>query len=37
MTLLRESRSVTAPKIGADRATPSVAAETVIPTPVFEA
>ena len=37
MTRLRASRSVTAPKIGADMATPRVAAETVMPTPVFEA
>ena len=36
MTRLRGSRSVSAPKIGAEMATPSVAAETVIPTPVFE-
>lgn len=36
MTRLRESRSVSAPKIGAERATPRVVAETVMPTPVFE-
>ena len=37
MTRLRASRSVSAPKTGADRATPMVAAETVRPTPVLEA
>lgn len=37
MTRLRESRSVTAPKTGAERATPRVAAETVRPTAVLEA
>lgn len=37
MTLLRARRSVRAPKMGADIATPRVAAETVIPTPVLEA
>ena len=37
MTRLRGSRSASAPKAGADSATPSVAAETVMPTPVFEA
>ncbi len=37
ITRLRGSRSVSAPKMGAEIATPSVAAETVMPTPVFEA
>jgi len=37
MTRLRARRSASAPKIGAERATPSVAAETVMPTAVFEA
>ena len=37
MTRLRGSRSASAPKMGDDRATPSVAADTVMPTPVFEA
>ena len=37
MTRLRGSRSASAPKTGADKATPSVAAETVMPAPVFEA
>ncbi len=37
MTRLRASRSVMAPKMGADMATPSVAAETVMLTPVLEA
>ena len=37
MTRLRASRSVTAPKTGAEIATPNVAAETVMPTPVLEA
>ena len=37
MTRLRANRSVRAPKTGAERATPSVAAETVMPAPVLEA
>src|SRR5665213_3651209 len=37
ITRLRASRSASAPNTGADRATPSVAADTVMPTPVFEA
>ncbi len=37
MTRLRGSRSASAPKKGADNATPSVAADTVMLTPVFEA
>ena len=37
MTRLRGSRSVSAPKKGAEIATPRVAAETVMPTPVLEA
>ena len=37
ITRLRGSRSAKAPKKGADKATPSVAADTVMPTPVFEA
>jgi hypothetical protein len=37
MTRFRGSRSVSAPKMGAEMATPSVAAETVMPTPVFDA
>lgn len=37
MTRLRGRRSVSAPKMGAAMATPSVAAETVMPTPVLEA
>jgi len=36
ITRLRASRSVNAPNIGADNATPSVAAETVSPAAVFE-
>ena len=37
MTRLRGSRSASAPKTGATSATPSVAAETVMPAPVLEA
>jgi hypothetical protein len=37
MTFFRGSRSVSAPKMGAESATPSVAAETVMPAAVFEA
>jgi hypothetical protein len=37
MTRLRGNRSVRAPKNGAEMATPSVAAETVILTPVLDA
>jgi len=37
ITRLRGSRSASAPNTGAERATPNVAAETVIPTPVLDA
>lgn len=37
MTRLRDIRSVRAPKMGAESATPSVAAETVMPAAVLEA
>jgi len=36
ITFLRGSRSVNEPNTGADKATPSVAADTVSPTAVFD-